>query len=38
MIQFQVVSILGEDIEPDEESDSEEEDTNIPKYRITIFG
>ena len=37
MINFQIVSILGSDKEQDE-SESDEEELNIPRYQITLFG
>jgi hypothetical protein len=37
MISFQIVSILGSDKEQDE-SESEDEEMNIPRYQITLFG
>ena len=39
MLNFQIVSLLGEDVAGDDESGSDsEEETAMQRYRITIFG
>ena len=40
MINFQIVSIQGEDVSPDEESgsDSDGDSNSMQRYRITLFG